>query len=140
MLADDDADDRMLFEEAVNEVNGKIKTISSIDGVQLMDALLDVNFTEPDIIFLDINMPKKNGLECLEQIRLSPKLKNIPVVIYSTCSQKDTINKAMEFGANFFIKKPDNFDTLKKILKKILTRDFSLQEPVDSFDYFVITL
>jgi CheY-like chemotaxis protein len=139
MLADDDGDDRMLFEDAVREINGKIKINISADGVQLMDSLIEKVSLKPDIIFLDINMPKKNGFDCLMQIRASQNLKDIPVIIYSTCSQEETVNKAFECGANFFLRKPDSFGTLKKILLKILNTNFSFNSTVTPRDKFIIT-
>ena len=140
ILADDDSDDRMLFEEALNEINDNVKVLLSIDGVQLMEMLHEISPLKPNIIFLDINMPKKNGFECLQQIRSSPLLKNTPVIMYSTCSQKDTVNKAFEGGANFFIRKPDNFASLKNTLKKVLSINFELINPKITLDTFVITL
>ncbi len=140
MLADDDADDRMLFEEAVKEVDQKAKLVSTVDGAQLMDTLTQIVPPKPDVIFLDINMPKKNGLECLKQIRLSPALKDIPVIMYSTSAQDDAVNKAFECGANFFVKKPDNFSHLKSIIEKVLSINFSLVNSSSSRDNFIITL
>ncbi|HXU28919.1 MAG TPA: response regulator [Bacteroidia bacterium] len=140
ILADDDSDDRELFEEALSEINNNIKVLLSIDGAQLMDTLNETNSLKPILIFLDINMPKKNGFECLEQIRLSPTLKNIPVIIYSTCSQKDTVNKAFKSGANYFVRKPDNFGALKILLQKILNINFELARDKITRDTFVITI
>jgi len=138
MLADDDADDRMLFEDAVNEVDAKATLAFSIDGVELMDKLSESATEIPYVIFLDINMPKKNGFECLEQIRLSPLLKDIPVVMYSTSSQEDAVNKAYKAGANFYVKKPDNFCTLKSIIQKVLSINFSISS-LTSRDSFILT-
>jgi CheY-like chemotaxis protein len=140
MLADDDLDDRMLFEEALSEINNDIKVLLSVDGVQLMETLHEITPLKPNIVFLDINMPKKNGFECLEQIRLSPTLKDIPVIMYSTCSQTDTINKAFKGGANYFIRKPDNFVSLKNLLNKVLSMNFELMHTKNTLDTFVITL
>ena len=125
MIVDDDADDRMLFEDALKEVSTKSRLISLNDGMDLMDVLTNETAPDPDVIFLDINMPGKNGFECLASIRSSPSLKNLKVILYSTCSQEETINKAYSSGANFYVSKPSNFNTLKKIISKVLTNDLS---------------
>ncbi|HKC68117.1 MAG TPA: response regulator [Bacteroidia bacterium] len=140
ILADDDPDDRMLFEEALNEINNTVQVVLSIDGAQLMDILTETDSVKPYFIFLDINMPKKNGFECLQQIRLSSSLKDIPVIMYSTCSQKDTVNKAFEFGANYFVRKPDNYGALKNLLTKVLNTNFKLTDSTINADTFVIRL
>jgi CheY-like chemotaxis protein len=124
MIVDDDADDRMLFEDALKEVSTETRLISLKDGMDLMDVLTRENTPGPDVIFLDINMPGKNGFECLASIRSSPLLKDIPIILYSTCSQEETINKAYSSGANLYVSKPNNFNTLKKIISKILSNDF----------------
>lgn len=125
MIVDDDADDRMLFEDALKEVSTETRLISLNDGMDLMEVLTKENGPGPDVIFLDINMPGKNGFECLASIRSNPLLKDIPVILYSTCSQEETINKAYSSGANLYVSKPTNFNTLKKIISKILSNDFS---------------
>ncbi|MEO8760492.1 MAG: response regulator [Bacteroidia bacterium] len=140
ILADDDPDDRLLFEEAIKEVDYNTKLISSIDGAHLMSTLIATVPPKPDIIFLDINMPKKNGFECLEQIRLSPKLKDIPVIMYSTTAQLDAVNKAYKAGANFYVQKPDTFCNLKTVIEKVLSINFTLGSKTTSRDSFLITI
>lgn len=136
LIVDDDADDRMLFEDALKEVCDRTKLTSLGNGMDLMDILIKKSDSVPDIIFLDINMPGKNGFECLESIRTSPDINHIPIILYSTCSQEETINKAYSLGANFYISKPNNFDTLKIIISKALNSDFG--NPTERHQ-FVIT-
>ena len=93
-LADDDADDRFLFEEALMKVRSNIELIAMNNGEQLMNRLEDKKSHYPNLIFLDLNMPLKNGIECLEEIKNDDKLKYIPVVIFSTSKQKETINQS----------------------------------------------
>lgn len=125
MIVDDDADDRMLFEDALKEVSGSTKLISLSDGMHLIDVLTKKTTPGPDVIFLDINMPGKNGFECLQSIRTNPALKDIPIVLYSTCSLEETINRAYSSGANFYVSKPNNFNALKKVISTVLSSDFS---------------
>src|SRR5688500_8306614 len=105
-LADDDADDCTLFKDALKEVCAGTKLTTASDGEELMDILIETVPPPPDVIFIDLNMPRKNGFECLEEIKHSQKLKNIPVVIFSTSSQQDTINKVYDQGAHYYICKP----------------------------------
>lgn len=97
-LADDDADDRMLFEEALKEVTHSSKLTTAKDGEHLMEILNDSPPGNPDVIFLDLNMPLKNGFECLKQIKASDQFKDIPVIVYSTSCQQESIQKCMTRG------------------------------------------
>lgn len=120
LLADDDEDDRDLFKEAVEEVKGNANVTMVNDGDALMN-ILSNHQGPPDIIFLDINMPCKNGQECLREIRQNKKLKEIPVVIYSTSARQDLVDETYNSGANFYVQKPDSYTGIKEIIKKILS-------------------
>lgn len=123
-LAEDDADDRMFFEDALNEVDIPTQLTISNNGLELMSNLdiLTVH-PPPDVIFLDLNMPFKNGLECLKEIRESPKLKEIPVVIFSTSENEDIVAQTYQQGANYYICKPGSFPLLVKAIETVLTRE-----------------
>ena len=120
LLADDDASDRMNFLDALSE--GKIKTsVTSVkDGVELMEYLLREDAILPTILFLDLNMPRKNGLECLKEIRASLKLRELVVAIYSTSSSEMDIEQTFNCGANVYIKKPSNYNRLKAVLSQVV--------------------
>ena len=120
LLADDDESDRMNFKEALEE--GKIKTtvVSVNDGVELMDYLLKEDTQLPTLLFLDLNMPRKNGMECLQEIRKTEKLKELIVAIYSTSSSEKDIENTFNSGANVYIQKPNNFAKLKSVLNEIV--------------------
>lgn len=120
MLADDDADDRLFFKEAFEEVKIKHQIIEFTDGEKLTKHLSDKANPLPDIIFLDLNMPRKSGMECLREIREDERLKDITIAIYSTSSSDDDIENTFVAGANVYIKKPNNFDYLVKILNEIM--------------------
>lgn len=119
LLVDDDADDRLFFKEAMEEIN--IDTMVSIvnDGDQMMDYLNQCEHL-PDIIFLDINMPVKNGLECLRELRADMRFKYILIIMYSTSGAEKDIEESYRWGANIYLKKPVDFAQLKVSLANIL--------------------
>ena len=119
-LADDDVDDCMLFEDALKEVNMSAALTMASDGVELLSLMETSIPPPPDVIFLDLNMPKKNGFECLAQIRSTKQWKDIPVVIFSTTGQEEMVRKVHQQGANYFIRKPGSFPKLKQAIKQIL--------------------
>lgn len=123
-LADDDEDDCLLFEDALREVSASTALRMANDGAELM-TILDKLVPPPDVIFLDLNMPKKNGFECLAEIRSSENLKDIPVVIFSTTGEEGAIDRLYEQGANYFIKKPGSFPKLKMAIQQILAIDWT---------------
>lgn len=124
-LTDDDADDCLLFSEALQEVTGNDQTRLTIasDGVKLMQVLDQTVPPAPEIIFLDLNMPRKNGFECLDEIRNDPRLKDIPVVIFSTSSNKDVVERTYQQGANYYICKPQSYSVLKQTIAFVLSLD-----------------
>lgn len=127
ILADDDADDRELFEEAIAE-HKHIIFDKAKDGVELMKKLNDSE-TLPNIIFLDLNMPGKTGRKCLEEIRSNKKFANIPVVIYSTSSSIRDIDDTHALGANLYIRKPNSFQELAEVVKKVFSLDWNEYKP-----------
>ena len=139
-LADDDADDRFLFEEALMEIRKDIKITAVNNGEQLMLELDRKDSVTPHLIFLDLNMPLKNGIECLDEIRSNTNLKDIPVVVFSTSSQNETINQVYFKGANYYICKPDNFKNLKLLLGKIFSLNPSTLKRRTSRDKFIISV
>jgi CheY-like chemotaxis protein len=127
LLADDDETDRLLFTEAFLEI--KIKTIVETvnDGVELMQWLDEKYDHLPHLIFLDLNMPRKNGLQCLKEIRSNEKLKNISVAIYSTSGNEKDMEETFRSGANIYITKPSDFNTLKQVLEKAVMAAYQYQ-------------
>lgn len=121
ILADDDEDDRIFFTDAFEELKIQTKVHMFKDGAELMDYLNKEDIQLPEIIFLDLNMPKKNGFECLTEIRSNARFKDVAVAIYSTSSSEQDIEKTFVTGANVYIKKPSDFNTLKKILSNVVT-------------------
>lgn len=125
MLADDDKDDQHLFEEALKKTEVPTDLTTADDGEQLMNHLHDDTVPNPDIIFLDINMPVKNGPECLEEIRADEELKDIPVVMYSTSDNDRDISETYTKGASLYVVKPISFTRIVFVLKHIFTLQWS---------------
>ena len=131
LLADDDMDDRLFFEDAIEELFTSYKLSTVTDGVELMEVLFDNSEQLPDILFLDINMPRKNGCECLAEIKANDILKDIPVVIFSTSLDMEIVNKLYENGAHYYIRKPGDFNVLKKVIYQatVLLKEDNINQP-----------
>ena len=118
LLADDDEADRFLFKEAFEKMEIEINFQTVNDGVQLMNYLAIKDTPLPDFLFLDLNMPKKSGLECLKEIRSNALYKDVPVVIYSTSVADRDVEETFQNGATVYIQKPSDFRGLITVLKK----------------------
>lgn len=116
LLADDDSDDCMFFQRALNELITSTQLTTVHDGEELMKYLTENSEELPHVLFLDINMPRKDGIECLAEIRKNDRLKNLPVVIFSTSNSWSTINKLFASGAHVYIRKPSDFAQLKQVI------------------------
>lgn len=118
LLAEDDEGDRLLFAEAFSELKIETTLRTVNNGIELMELLHTKGIHLPHLLFLDLNMPRKNGMECLKEIKSDERLKDISVAIYSTSSNKKDIEETFHNGANIYITKPDDFNTLKQLLLK----------------------
>lgn len=138
LLADDDADDRSVFLQAINEAEIQVQLTVVEDGRQLTDFLSTAaEPPPPDIIFLDINMPFKNGKECLQEIRQKKKFDPIIVAMYSTSSQRKDIDETFSYGANTYIIKPASFGTQINMLKKLFIPGWKERMRISSRERFV---
>ena len=124
LLADDDEDDRVFFKEAFQEIKVKTRVSTVNDGLQLMNYLNNPDIPLPNVVFLDLNMPGKSGLECLDEIRKNSRLRNLAIAIYSTSSSEENIEEAFVKGANIYIKKPNDFSVLKVILEQVINMNW----------------
>lgn len=119
LLAEDDQDDRLFFKDAFDAVKIEHTLTMFEDGIEIMKYL--ENCTElPHIVFLDLNMPLKSGIECLREIRRNPKLQELSIAIYSTSASNSNIEDTFILGANVYIKKPKDFATLKRIISDVI--------------------
>src|SRR6202012_3097757 len=121
LLVDDDSDDTELFSEAVGEVDNSVLCHFASDGMEALEKLSEQKIETPDLIFLDINMPEMNGWQFLERVKRNQSLKDIPVIIYSTSSQRSDVLHARTSGALCFVTKPANYGRLKKILEIVIS-------------------
>jgi CheY-like chemotaxis protein len=124
LLADDDAADRLLFKEALEEIPIASKLTTVNDGEALMKRLKKKGSQLPDVLFLDINMPRKNGYASLAEIKLNARMQNLPVIIFSTASDQQMenikINQVFKDAAHYYIRKPNTFSELKKVIHRAL--------------------
>jgi CheY-like chemotaxis protein len=123
LLAEDDPDDRFLMARAVeqNELSRGIAMVA--DGEELLDYLFHRGrYADPDqsprpcLILLDLNMPRKDGREALREIKDSPELRRIPVVILTTSAAEEDIIQSYDLGVNAFITKPATFEDLRQVI------------------------
>ncbi len=138
VMADDDEDDRDLFKEALEKTGRDIQLRFAEDGKRLLDLLAGLS-EPPDIIFLDLNMPHKSGLECLTEIRNTEHLKHIPVVIYSTSSSMKDINDMFDKGANLYVRKPNSFHEMQQITAKVLLLNWNKYAPWNSRSQYLFS-
>jgi CheY-like chemotaxis protein len=124
LLADDDEADRLIFKEVLEELDIKPVVYMVNNGLELLAYLTKKNAHLPHLIFLDLNMPRKNGLQCLKEIRGNEKLKAIYIAIYSTSATEKDIEETYCNGANVYITKPNNFNLLRQLLFKAIAATY----------------
>jgi CheY-like chemotaxis protein len=127
LIAEDDADDRFLMQKAIDEVGYKDIQIRFVEnGVELLDDLNNIRSkkpatTYPKFILLDLNMPKMDGREVLKNIKTDDEFRKIPVIIFSTTKNQLEVKRCYNLGANTYIVKPVNFDSLVETIQHIRT-------------------
>lgn len=132
VLADDDQDHAYLFMRIMNQVAPDKEVIYVPNGMELLDLLQNM---QPEYLFLDLNMPCKNGIECLQAIRENPFFKDVKVIVYTSSFKMNDISKCFDNKADFYIVKPYNTEHLTKALRTIFnhTKDTT---PM-SYHYFI---
>ena len=121
LLADDDNDDCIFFKAALEKLPLSTYLTTVKEGEQLMQLLTDETKGLPHVLFLDLNMPRKNGFECLSEIKLIKKLNQLPIIILSTSFNHDVVNLLYHNGAQYYVPKPAEFSQLKKVIQQTLT-------------------
>jgi len=135
LIADDDEDDRLLMREALEENNLLNNFYFVENGEELMDYLYhrgiyqdSQTFPRPNIILLDLNMPKKDGREALKEIKADPNFRSIPIIVLTTSQAEEDILRSYDLGVNSFITKPVTFDLLVNIMKTFSQYWFEIVE------------
>ncbi|MGQ2984993.1 response regulator [Flavobacterium sp.] len=135
-LAEDDMDDVYFFKFALNKLKLKCNLIVANDGLELVSKLKNGQ-PEPDIIFVDINMPVMNGLETLDNIKKDPKFNTVPVIVYSTSQDPTDIKKAFKYGASSYLVKPFDLEGLEKLIAKVLSYDWEQHIPKQLSEFVI---
>jgi len=120
ILIDDDRDDLEFLEAAIRQVDHSVKCISYLFCDDALRKIVNDASSVPNYIFIDINMPRLNGNQCLKELRSDPKFKNVPITMLSTSMPAPVAEALKENGASFTFEKPKNFEDYEQILKLIL--------------------
>ena len=120
-LADDDDADCQLFEKALKELPVTANLTTFMDGEELLFTLSQAGHIMPDVLFLDLNMPRKNGFVALGQIKRDEKLYDLPVIVFSTANDQAKVKTVFRDAAHYYITKPAKFSELKEVIYKALT-------------------
>jgi len=122
LIVDDDSDDSSLFTEALTSIESSSVCYNATDGYEALEKLESAEIDQPDIIFLDLNMPGMNGWECLMKLKAEARYKDIPVIIHTTSSRKTDRELARELGAICFVTKSYDFKRIKKMLEIVIEK------------------
>lgn len=123
LIADDDPDDRLMASEALAHSYTSSKIFCVEDGEALLDFLYNRGIYQndphptPDLVLLDLNMPKKNGVEALKEIKSNPELKHLPIVVLTTSKEEEDIYRTYDLGVNSFITKPISYEALLNTMR-----------------------
>lgn len=135
LVADDDAEDRMLIQEALEESRLKNQVQFVENGEELMDYLQNCGkyqsktaYPTPGLILLDLNMPKKDGREALKEIKANDQLRLIPIVVLTTSKAEEDILRTYDLGVSSFITKPVTFSALVDVMKTVSKYWFEVVE------------
>jgi CheY-like chemotaxis protein len=122
LMVDDDIDDQEIFSIAVKDLDVPVQCVFALDGTRALKIFEEDPDFYPDIIFLDFNMPKMNGKECLTALKSIERLRNIPVIIISTSSEKKLEKEVKQGGAAAYFTKPSSIAELTKKLSEFINK------------------
>ncbi len=124
LIAEDDEEDVDIFKQVLNDLTIEVNLEVAANGIELMQMLEDAAVL-PELIFLDLNMPFKNGMLCLQEIKANQRWKNIKVVILSTSSHQDQMKIAYEKGADFYMIKSTSYTDFRNAVAECLQKNAS---------------
>ncbi|WP_247236488.1 response regulator [Telluribacter sp. SYSU D00476] len=130
LLIDDDTDDQFLFSSALHDVNPALRCVTEISGTNALELLQKEEGFTPEVIFLDLNMRGLDGKQCLVRLKTIDRLKEVPIVIYSTSNYPRDISETKELGAAGYIVKPTGFREMVKTIRSLL------DSPIRNNSYF----
>ena len=139
LLADDDKADCLLFREALEELPVSARLTVVPNGEQLIEELTKKGNKLPDVLFLDLNMPRKNGFASLGEIKRNSRLQELPVIIFSTSSEMESVKRVFRDAAHYYICKPVDFSQLKKVIYEALTLITQKDNFLPMKENFIIT-
>ena len=120
LLVDDNLNEHFFFKHALVQVSRPIKFEALEGGIELLDYFKDDQKPLPDILFLDINMPLKNGKECLSALRSDSRFDKVPVVMYSTSDAQRDIDETYALGADLYVRKPNGMEALRAMISSVI--------------------
>lgn len=120
-IIDDDIDDQEIFSLVINQISSKVECVFANDGMFALEKLKNGSDFTPSLIFIDMNMPRMNGMQCLAELRKINRLQNIPIYMYSTHVDKALVEQCKKYGATGFIQKYIDLNDLKTDLEKIIS-------------------
>ncbi|MEO5643471.1 MAG: response regulator [Bacteroidia bacterium] len=139
LLADDDRDDCFFFKNALSKLSIPTQFTTVSDGEKLMKYLLENSSALPAVLFLDFNMPRKNGAECLREIKHNRNFKSLPVIMYSTALHDAIADDLYDEGAHYFVRK-EGLTELTNVLLRVLTMITENKFERPARDKFVLSL
>lgn len=125
VIIDDDSEDQEVFIEAVKEVDNSVLCLAFSDGEEALNIIKADGLEVPQLIFLDLNMPRFSGKQCLVELLKIKKLKSTPIIIYSTSTDVRDKDETIKLGASHFLIKPSKFDELRNSLSGILAKKWN---------------
>jgi CheY-like chemotaxis protein len=120
LLVDDNLNEHFFFKHALAQVARPVRFDALEGGVELVEHFKDEQNPLPDILFLDINMPLKNGKECLSLLRADERFDIVPIVMYSTSDAQRDIDETYALGADLYVRKPNGMDALRSMISSVI--------------------
>ena len=126
MIVDDDSDDRDFFSRALNKIDSSAECLFAVNGEDALKILRNGIKQLPDFIFLDLNMPRMDGKTCLCELKKDEKLKEIPVIVFSTSSRQKDIEETHDLGAAYFLTKQPDFKKLQLEIVFVINQNWNM--------------